>query len=93
MFCVLVGHWIVCLHVFLILIVEQHDPNNWWLFQKLHTKPYWSNYIHNWYAVINITTGAGIGDIFALTDLERAFYCFMMNCGDVIFALAFGLIN
>lgn len=55
--------------------------------------PYWSCYIHNWYAVINITTGAGSGDIYAVTDIERAFFCFMMNCGDVIFALAFGLIN
>lgn len=42
---------------------------------------------------MNITTGAGSGDIYAVTDMERVFYCFMMNCGDVMFALAFGLIN
>lgn len=49
--------------------------------------------MHNWYAVIDITTGAAGGDIYAVTDLERCFFCFMMNCGDVVFALAFGLIN
>lgn len=30
LFCFLIGHWIVCLLTFLILVVEQHDPDNWW---------------------------------------------------------------
>lgn len=49
--------------------------------------------MHLWYAVINITTGAGVGDIIPTTDVERVFFTFMINSGDVIFALVFGLIN
>ena len=32
MFCVVVGHWLVCLWTFVILVVEQHDKQNWWYF-------------------------------------------------------------
>jgi hypothetical protein len=45
-FCFLVGHWIVCLWTFLILVVEQHDPDNWWDFTKLGADPTWSAYLH-----------------------------------------------
>lgn len=46
-----------------------------------------------WYSVINITSTAGQGDIHAESDLERIYYLALMNCGDIIFAFAFGLIN
>ena len=74
-------------------MIEQNDPNSWWQFQKLYKDPLWSVYLHNWYAVIDITTGAAGGDIYAVTDLERVFFCLMMNGGDIVFAFAFGLIN
>lgn len=45
MFCFIVGHWIVCLWVFTILIIEQHDPNNWWFVEGLDKKATWSIYI------------------------------------------------
>lgn len=93
LFVLLVGHWIVCLWTFLILIIEQHDPNSWYFYSNLHKDPLWSVYIHNWWATINITSGAGGGQVFAVTELERLFFLFMLNSGDVIFALAFGLIN
>lgn len=37
-------------------------------------------------------TSVGYGDIFPVTDLERVFFILMITAGDVLFALAFGLI-
>lgn len=34
-----------------------------------------------------------MGDVFAVTDIERVFYILAMNCGDVVLALVFGIIN
>ncbi len=47
----------------------------------------------NWYAVLNIVTGAGMGDVFAVTDIERVFFVLAMNGGDIILAIVFGIIE
>jgi hypothetical protein len=35
----------------------------------------------------------GYGDMFPMTDLERIFFTAMITIGDLLFALAFGLIT
>lgn len=46
----------------------------------------------SYYLVLNVVTSVGYGDMFPVTDKERIFFVVMMNVGDVLFALAFGLI-
>jgi hypothetical protein len=42
--------------------------------------------------VINVVTSVGYGDMMPYTDTERIFFVVMINAGDVLFAVAFGLI-
>jgi CRP-like cAMP-binding protein len=41
---------------------------------------------------MNVVSTVGYGDMFPMTDVERIFIIFLINCGDAIFAVAFGLI-
>lgn len=50
-------------------------------------------YIHSWYAIANIVSATGSGDIFGTTDLERLFFSFLMTGGDIVFALSIGLLS
>lgn len=49
-------------------------------------------YLLCYYAVLNVVTSVGYGDMYPVTDIERLFFILMINAGDVLFALAFGLI-
>lgn len=42
--------------------------------------------------MLNVVTSVGYGDMYPVTDTERIFFVVMINSGDVLFALAFGLI-
>ena len=52
----------------------------------------WEVYLRDWYAVANIVSSVGSGDIFGTTDLERLFFTFLMTAADIFFAFAFGLL-
>ena len=47
----------------------------------------------SFYFVMNIVATVGYGDMFPMTDYERLFIVFMINLGDALFALAFGLVS
>ena len=49
-------------------------------------------YLRSLYAVYNIVTTTGSGDVYACTDLERCFFIGMITLGDMIFSLSFGFI-
>ncbi len=49
-------------------------------------------YLMTIYFVMNIVSSVGYGDMYARNDLERIFIVFMMNLGDALFAVAFGLL-
>ena len=44
------------------------------------------------YLTMNIVATVGYGDMFPMTDVERLFVVFLINTGDALFAVAFGLI-
>jgi CRP-like cAMP-binding protein len=41
---------------------------------------------------MNVVATVGYGDMFPMTDNERLFFVFLINMGDALFAVAFGLI-
>ncbi len=55
-------------------------------------QPIWAQYMRCWYAIGNIVSSVGSGDVFATTDLERIFFILLIGCADIIFSLAFGLV-
>jgi hypothetical protein len=74
--------------------LKKKFPNKTFLILEANKKKYIGGRIHQEeFSNRLVTTGAGVGDIVPTTDLERAFFCFMINSGDIIFALVFGLIN
>jgi hypothetical protein len=92
-FVFLIGHWAVCSWVFLTSVIEQKFAMNWQSYQGYNEESDLVEvYIHNWYAIANIISTVGSGDIFGTTDLERGFFICLMSCSDIIFALAFGLL-
>jgi hypothetical protein len=49
-------------------------------------------YLYSMYYVIKIVTGVGQSDMIAYNNLERICFIIMINIGDALFAIAFGLI-
>jgi CRP-like cAMP-binding protein len=41
---------------------------------------------------MNVVSTVGYGDMFPMTDIERIFFVLLINSGDALFAVAFGLI-
>ena len=50
-------------------------------------------YLRSIYTVFNIVCSVGYGDMFPMNDTERVFFTMMITMGDLLFALAFGLIT
>ena len=92
-FVFMIGHWLVCLWVFTVHVLELNEKFTWFTMLELEHRPIWAVYMINWYAVLNIVTGAGMGDVFAVTDIERVFFILAMNAGDIILAIVFGIIE
>ena len=42
--------------------------------------------------MFNVVCSVGYGDMFPMTDIERVVFTIMITIGDLLFALAFGLI-
>lgn len=42
--------------------------------------------------MFNVVCSVGYGDMFPMTDIERVVFTVMITIGDLLFALAFGLI-
>ena len=46
----------------------------------------------SYYTIMNVVSTVGYGDMFPMTDVERMYIIFLINMGDALFAVAFGLI-
>jgi len=64
----------------------------WIILQKLENGDVSDRYIRCYYAMINVVSSVGSGDMFPVTDIGRVFFTLLMTVGDVFFALAFGMI-
>ena len=87
------AHWVTCLFLFLVTIIEREEKQTWATLLNLYQRPVYEQYNLGQYCVMNIVTSLGSGDMFPSTDKERLFFTFMMTSGDLCFAFAFGLIT
>jgi hypothetical protein len=92
LFFTILSHFTVCAWGFLLFVVEKDEPKNWLIVMSLKDTPLPELYLRCFYAVMNIVTTTGSGDVYACTDLERIFFFCMITVGDVLFSLAFGFI-
>jgi len=94
-FCVVffLCHFVSCIWNFVQSKIQDHYPiNNWSVYWNIHQKSLVHKYVFTNYCVLNIVCTVGYGDYFPLNDVERMFIVFMVNVGDALFALAFGLV-
>jgi len=61
-------------------------------FNNLDTSRLYKKVLFSYYTIMNVVSTVGYGDMFPMTDIERMFIVFLINSGDLIFAVAFGLI-
>ena len=86
------AHFMTC-SWHLVNVLEALDGTETWaMANKLDEKKVSERYLLCFYSVINVVTSVGYGDMFPVTDFERIFFILMITAGDVLFALAFGLI-
>jgi len=86
-------HFVTCMWNFVQLQTrDDHPINNWSVYWNIDQKSLIYNYIFTIYCVLCVVSTVAYGDYFALNDYERIFIIFMVNVGDFLFALAFGLI-
>jgi hypothetical protein len=87
------GHWMTCAWHFTNKVVEIDAEQSWAQENDLENRSTWESYLLCYYLVLNVVTSVGYGDMYPVTDLERIFFIVMINSGDCLFALAFGLIT
>ena len=86
------GHWITCSWHYVNVLEELSGTETWSEANALDEKTVGERYLLCYYTVLNVVTSVGYGDMYPVTDLERVFFILMINTGDVLFALAFGLL-
>ncbi len=94
-FCFLVVMWNfgACLWFFFNIYVQADSDDPLWLdWNDLRDASFARRYMFSMYLTMNIVATVGYGDMFTMTDVERLFVVFLINTGDALFAVAFGLI-
>ena len=71
---------------------EAEDKTTWIRYHGLDNSSFYIQFLMAVYYVLNIVTGVGYGDMFPLTNNERLFTCLMINTGDALFAVIFGMV-
>jgi len=87
------GHFITCSWYFLNMVVESDQQSTWANYNNLSEFTLGEKYLLCYYLVLNVVTSVGYGDMFPVNDAERIFFCLTITAGDVLFALAFGMIT
>jgi len=86
------GHWMTCSWHLVNVLEARDDIETWAVANDLGGKTVGDRYLRCYYTVLNVVTSVGYGDMYPVTNIERVFFILMINAGDVLFALAFGLI-
>jgi len=87
------SHWIACFWYFVTTVIEADEKKTWATDNSIPSKTMSEQYLLCFYTVINVVTSVGYGDMYPVTDVERIFFIVVINIGDVLFALAFGVIG
>jgi hypothetical protein len=87
------GHFLACTWYFTVSFIEDGSEPTWIDFHSLDEESTRVQYLRSIYTVFNIVCSVGYGDMFPMTDTERIFFTMMITMGDLLFALAFGLIT
>ena len=85
------GHFMAC--TFFFIVSTAGDVDTWIDYNGLRTESTAVCYLRSIYTVFNIVCSVGYGDMFPMTDTERVLFTLMITTGDMLFALAFGLIT
>jgi hypothetical protein len=92
LFLFLLWHWTSCMWFFINILEEDLYDLTWIKKFSIYEKKLGQQYLLSVYYVIKIVTGVGQGDMIAYNNLERIVFCIIINIGDALFAIAFGLI-
>ena len=92
LFLTLICHLVGCLWFWFNYYAEPDEDETWMEFNGLQNTQLYRKVLFSYYTVINIVATVGYGDMFPMTDAERLFFVFLINLGDAVFAVAFGLI-
>ena len=92
------GHFLACTWFFMVSNMEKgcdhpDGVQTWIDYNELRDERVLWQYLRSIYTVFNIVCSVGYGDMFPMTDFERSFFTLLITCGDLLFALAFGLIT
>jgi hypothetical protein len=86
------GHFLACAFYFIVDNVEDGSEATWIDYNQLAEEHVAVQYLRSIYTVFNVVCSVGYGDMFPMTDIERIVFTIMITIGDLLFALAFGLI-
>lgn len=88
----LLWHWTSCIWFFINHTIEKDAIMTWEKVNNLQNLPFEHQYVFSIYYVIKLVAGVGSGESYATNILERLISCLIILVGDVLFAVAFGLI-
>ena len=83
---------VACAWYYTNTFIEDESAFTWIRYQQLVNEKLYLCYLMALYYVLNIVTSVGYGDMFPMTNTERLFTCFMINTGDALFAVIFGIV-
>lgn len=92
MFLALLWHWTSCIWFFINILEYDTYEITWIKNFNLFSMTLTQQYLRSMYYVIKIVTGVGQSDMIAYNNLERIVFILIINVGDALFAIAFGLI-
>jgi len=92
LFLIIIWHWTSCAWFFTNLYIDKEGNETWMDYNNLDGGPFYKQLLFSYYTIMNVVSTVGYGDMFPMTDVERIFIIFLINSGDLIFAVAFGLI-
>lgn len=92
LFLSLTCHFAGCLWFWFNFYGQPDKDTTWMEFNGLDHTQLYRKVLLSYYTIINIVATVGYGDMFPMTDAERLFFVFLINMGDAVFAVAFGLI-
>ena len=88
----LLAHCTSCAWFYTNKFIEDESDYTWIKYQHLEHEKLYICYLMSIYYVINVVTSCGYGDMFPMTNKERIFTCLMINTGDLLFAVIFGIV-